>query len=92
MSEPNVAYDTKVRLDSGASAAAVLCRVVGHSMPLHVVAADLTAYTANFISPMCALLSTLAKRCTWQCDSRFKTGCVGIASASDLRDDYALVS
>jgi hypothetical protein len=35
---------------------------------------------------------TLAKRCTWQCDSRFKTGCVGIAPASDLRDDYALVS
>ena len=33
---------------------------------------------------------TLAKRYTWQCDSRFKTGCV--ASASDLRDDYAWVS
>ena len=34
----------------------------------------------------------LAKRYTWQSDSRLKTGCVGIASASDLRDDCALVS
>src|SRR5436190_15340673 len=25
-------------------------------------------------------------------DSRFKADCVGIASASDLRDDYALIS
>jgi hypothetical protein len=47
---PNVAYDTKVRLDSGATGSAVLCRVGGHPMPLDVVAADLSAYALNVIS------------------------------------------